>query len=245
MIIVLLMLLVLIFKHKISINEFSFKIYHILALIYLLVLIISTLLSPYKEYNLLIGSPRMEGLIVNIIYILSFLFISLTYKFNKKILDIIIIIIQYIGFNPLYLYKMGGSNIFYGTIGNIDIIGLLYIMYVIFMLFRYIFSDINKLLYLVSFFISMLVIIIINVDAAYFTFFIALLFLLPIVLLNSKYLKKYLDIIISIASIFIINVYIIILLFIFVIIRLLINNLEYNVINKKILLFVICVYHYC
>ena len=151
MIIVLLMLLVLIFKHKISINEFSFKIYHILALIYLLVLIISTLLSPYKEYNLLIGSPRMEGLIVNIIYILSFLFISLTYKFNKKILDIfiipsiiigIIIIIQYIGFNPLYLYKMGGSNIFYGTIGNIDIIGLLYIMYVIFMLFRYIFSDI-------------------------------------------------------------------------------------------------------
>ena len=130
---------------------------------------------------------------------------------------------------------MGGSNIFYGTIGNIDIIGLLYIMYVIFMLFRYIFSDINKLLYLVSFFISMLVIFIINVDAAYFTFFIALLFLLPIVLLNSKYLKKYLDIIIiiSIASIFIINVYIIILLFIFVIIRLLINNLEYNVINKK------------
>ena len=60
-------------------------------------------------------------------------------------------------------------------------------MYVIFMLFRYIFSDINKLLYLVSFFISMLVIFIINVDAAYFTFFIALLFLLPIVLLNSKY----------------------------------------------------------
>ena len=244
MIIVLLMLLVLIFKHKISINEFSFKIYHILALIYLLVLIISTLLSPYKEYNLLIGSPRMEGLIVNIIYILSFLFISLTYKFNKKILDIIIIpsiiigiiiIIQYIGFNPLYLYKMGGSNIFYGTIGNIDIIGLLYIMYVIFMLFRYIFSDINKLLYLLSFFISMLVFFIINVDAAYFTFFIALLFLLPIVLLKSKYLKKYLDIIIiiSIASIFIINVYIIILLFIFVIIRLLINNLEYNVINKK------------
>ena len=186
----------------------------------------------------------MEGLIVNIIYILSFLFISLTYKFNKKILDIfiipsiiigIIIIIQYIGFNPLYLYKMGGSNIFYGTIGNIDIIGLLYIMYVIFMFFRYIFSDINKLLFLVSFFISMLVFFIINVDAAYFTFFIALLFLLPIVLLNSKYLKKYLDIIIiiSIASIFIINVYIIILLFIFVIIRLLINNLEYNVINKK------------
>ena len=86
MIIVLLMLLVLIFKHKISINEFSFKIYHILALIYLLVLIISTLLSPYKEYNLLIGSPRMEGLIVNIIYIyyhfyLYLLHISLIKKY--------------------------------------------------------------------------------------------------------------------------------------------------------------------
>ena len=178
MIIVLLMLLVLIFKHKISINEFSFKIYHIFALIYLLILIISTLLSPYKEYNLLIGSPRMEGLIVNTIYILSFIFISLTYKFNKKILDIfiipsiiigIIIIIQYIGFNSLYLYKMGGSNIFYGTIGNIDIIGMLYCMYITCIIVKYIFYNINKVLVILSFIISIIVMFIINVEALYFT----------------------------------------------------------------------------
>lgn len=245
MIVIISILLVLILKHKINIKDFNFKIYHILALIYLLVLIISTVFSPYKRYNLLMGSPRMEGLIVNIIYVLSFIFVSLNFKYDKKILDVfilpsiligLIIILQYLGFNPFYLYKYGYSNIFYGTIGNIDIVGMLYIMYIVFIIFKYIFSSINKLLYFISFIISIIVMYIINVDATYFTLFVILLFLLPIMLLTSKYLKKYLNIIIWVIvfSFIRFNIkYIIILLLIFIFIRLIISKIEYNYLRKR------------
>ena len=247
MLILLITTLVLIINHNISINDFNFKIYHILAIIYLIVLILSNVLSQYKDYNLLIGSPRMEGLLVNIIYIVSFIFISLTYKFNKRFLDIfiipciiigIIIILQYMGLNIFYLYKLGESNIFYGTIGNIDMVGMLYIIYIIFIISRYIFNNINILYFLISMIISSIVMYIINVEATYFTLFIILLFLLPIITLNSKYLKKYLDVLIIIISSSLIctynyYLYILLLLVLLVLIRVLIGKKIYHYFNKK------------
>ena len=248
MVILLVLTLILILKKRIDIKDFDFKIYHILALIYIFVLIISTLLSPYyKDYNLFMGSPRMEGLIVNIIYLLSFIFVSLTYNYKKRIIDVflipsiiigIIIIMQYIGFNPFYIYKIGNNNIFYGTIGNIDMIGMLYCMYITCIIVKYIFYNINKVLVILSFIISIIVMFIINVEALYFTLIILFLLILPIVILDSNYLKRYLDILLAIVVLSLINTYnyfviIFIISIIIILIRLLINKKVYRIINKK------------
>ena len=54
-------------------------------LVFLLLNIISCILSPYfKDYNLLVGIGRGEGLISMFLYCFSFLLISMFGKFNKR-----------------------------------------------------------------------------------------------------------------------------------------------------------------
>ena len=244
---ILLILIITMFKilnKSISIKEFKFNNVYIFALIYLLLMIISTLLSPYKSYNLLIGSPRMQGLIVNIIYIVSFIVVSLTYKFNKNILYIvllpsiimgIIIIIQRLGFNS----AICGTDYCYSTIGNVDTVGLLYTMYITLSLTLFIFvKRINKLYLIISVISSLIVMMIINVTSMYVSLFIIMLLILPYVVLCSNYLFKYLCIALSILIVvliyqldkyFIILPIIIIIMFGMIIIR----NKKYNIVNKN------------
>ena len=244
---ILLILIITMFKilnKSISIKEFKFNNVYIFALIYLLLMIISTLLSPYKSYNLLIGSPRMQGLIVNIIYIVSFIVVSLTYKFNKNILYIvllpsivlgIIIIIQRLGFNS----AICGTDYCYSTIGNVDTVGLLYTMYITLSLTLFIFAKrINKLYLIISVISSLIVMMVINVTSMYVSLFIIMLLILPYVVLCSNYLFKYLCIALSILIVvliyqldkyFIILPIIIIIMFGMIIIR----NKKYNIVNKN------------
>ena len=244
---ILLILIITMFKilnKSISIKEFKFNNVYIFALIYLLLMIISTLLSPYKSYNLLIGSPRMQGLIVNIIYIVSFIVVSLTYKFNKNILYIvllpsivlgIIIIIQRLGFNS----AICGTDYCYSTIGNVDTVGLLYTMYITLSLTLFIFAKrINKLYLIISVISSLIVMMIINVTSMYVSLFIIMLLILPYVVLCSNYLFKYLCIALSILIVVLIyqlDKYFIILPIIIIIMfgMIIICNKKYNIVNKN------------
>lgn len=244
---ILLILIITMFKilnKIISIKEFKFNNVYIFALIYLLLIIISTLLSPYKNYNLLIGSPRMQGLIVNIIYIVSFIIVSLTYKFNKNIFYIvllpsiimgIIIIIQRLGFNS----AVCGTDYCYSTIGNVDTVGLLYTMYITLSLTLFIFvKRINKLYLIISVILSLIVMMIINVTSMYVSLFIIMLLILPYIVLCSDYLFKYLCIILTILIsilIFQLDKYFILIPLILLIILfiIIIRNKKYNIINKN------------
>ena len=192
-----------ILNHSIIINEIHLSKIHLFALAYIFIIIISCLLSPYKGYNIFIGSSRMQGLIVNIIYVISFIVVSLTYKFDKKIIYVILIpsiimsiliILQKLEYNPFNIYKDIKNDIFYGTIGNVDTIGLLYTMYIVLGISLYIFIDkiINKFYIFISIVFSLIVMIIINVLNMYVTLLIIMFLLLPIIVLNSKYLKRYL-----------------------------------------------------
>ncbi len=204
---ILVILLIIVFKilnHSISIKEFKFNKVYAFALIYVFSLILSCLFSPYKNNNFLIGSFRMEGLIVNIIYVISFIVVALTYKFNKKILYAVltpsiimglIIIIQSLFFKSV----MCGSDYCYSTIGNVDTVGLIYSMYITLAIMLFIFcKSINKVFLIISIIISLIVMMIINVTSMYVTLFVIMLLILPYICLASSYLFKYLLVILFI-----------------------------------------------
>ena len=233
-----------ILNKSLSIKEFSFNKVYIFALMYIFLIIISTLLSPYKGYNLLVGSPRMQGLMVNILYITSFIIVALTYKFNKNILYIallpsivlgIIIIVQKIGFNSV----MCGTDYCYSTIGNVDTVGLLYTMYITLSLTLFTFAkELNKLYLGISVISSLIVMMIINVTSMYVSLFIIMLLILPYVVLCSKYLNRYLCIILSLLSVilvFHIDKYLIILPIMIIVMcsMIIVSIKEYNIINKR------------
>lgn len=121
-------------------KEIKFNKIHLVAVILLLVCIFSCIISPFRsDYNLIVGVGRGEGLLVTSLYILSFLFVSLFGKFDKKyilcfsissVLFSLISILQFIGFNPLNMYQdgIGIHNVsFLGTIGNIDFVSAIVI----------------------------------------------------------------------------------------------------------------------
>lgn len=237
-----------ILNKSISIKEFSFNQAYLFALIYLFIMIVSTIFSPYKSYNLLIGSPRMQGLIVNIIYIVSFIVVSLTYKFNKNTIYVVllpsiimgfIIILQKIGYNPFYLYKKGYSKIFCGTIGNVDTVGLLYTMYIVLSLSLFIFSkSFNKIYLIISVIISLIVMMIIDVTSMYVSLFIIMLLVFPYATLKSTYLFRYLVILLCILIVVLIyqlDKYFMLLSIIFMVIltMLILRNKTYNIVCKK------------
>ena len=198
-----------------------------LSVVFLIANILSYLTSPYlKNYNLLIGIGRKEGLITSALYILTFLYISYFGNFKKKyilyfsissILINLIAILQFIGFNPFNMYQdgIGTHNVsFMTTIGNIDFISALYTMLLSISFTSYILLDDNKkyenIIHLVSLFMGFFIIGIIDVASGKLAFALTLAIILPQILQNNQRLSKFLKCIaitlLSIVTNIIINV---------------------------------------
>ena len=164
-------------------------------------------MSPFpKNINILVGVGRKEGLITNILYILSFLYVSYFGKFKKKyilyfsissILINLIAILQFIGFNPLNMYQngIGTHNVsFLTTIGNIDFISALYTILLTISFCSYIFIEDNKkyenTIHLLSLLMGSFIIDIIDVSSGKLAFAITLVIILPFICKNNIRLSK-------------------------------------------------------
>ena len=187
-------------KEKISIIQW-------LAILFLIVNILSYLVSPFrKNYNLLIGVGRGEGLIVSSLYILSFLFLTLFAKFKKKhilyfsissILLNTIAILQFLGFNPLNMYQdgIGIHNVsFLTTIGNIDFVSALYCILVSISFSAYVFLEKNskweKVIHISSIFMSFMMIAIMQVASGKLAPFLTLIIIFPFIIVNHKRMSR-------------------------------------------------------
>ena len=85
-----------------------------LMIVFLIIQILSCFLSPYfSTYNLIVGSGRLEGLLVQSLYILSFLFLTLFAKFEKR-----------------YLLYFSFSSILFSLICILQYIGLIHLIYI-------------------------------------------------------------------------------------------------------------------
>ena len=193
-----------------------------LSILFLICNIISYLLSPYlKNYNLIIGVGRGEGLLTSVLYIITFLYISYFGNFKKKyilyfsissILINLIAILQFIGFNPLNMYQdgIGTHNVsFMATIGNIDFISALYTMLLSISLTSYILLDNNKYenrIHLLSLFMGSFIIGIIDVSSGKLAFITTSVIILPLLLKNNIRLSKFLKSIAIILSSIVINI---------------------------------------
>lgn len=243
-VVILLIIAFKILNHSISIKKFKFNKVYAFALIYVFSLILSCLFSPYKNNNFLIGSFRMEGLIVNIIYVISFIVVALTYKFNKKIIYVVlipsiimglIIIVQSLFFKSV----MCGSDYCYSTIGNVDTVGLIYSMYITLAIMLFIFSKkINKIFIIISIIMSLIVMMIINVTSMYVTLFVIMLFILPYVSLKSTYLFNYLLVVFFITLSYMLYhleyiYYILPIVIVVLLIMIYCYKRKYNIVSKK------------
>ena len=180
-------------------------------LVFLLLNIISCILSPYfKDYNLLVGIGRGEGLISMFLYCFSFLLISMFGKFNKRyilyfvissILISSICIIQYIGFNPFNMYQegIGTHNVsFIGTIGNLDFVSAMYTIMLTLSVSVFIFLDTKKyikILCLISTYFGFFIFEVLDVLSGAVGFALTLILVLPYIITNSKRLYRLLIII--------------------------------------------------
>ena len=126
-------------KYKVKLYQKKLTKVTWIAIAFLITNIISYLLSPFlKTNNLLIGTGRGEGLIVSLLYVISFLLVSHFGLFKKRqisyfaissILVSGIAILQFVGFNPFNMYQdgIGTHNVsFMTTIGNVDFISAYY-----------------------------------------------------------------------------------------------------------------------
>lgn len=179
------------------------------AILFLIVNCLSCFLSPYfKEYNLWIGIGRGEGLVTSCLYILSFLYVSYFGVFHKKhilyfslssILVNVIAILQFIGFNPFNMYQngIGTHNVsFMTTIGNVDFISAYYTMVLSVSFMAYLLMDHTKLekgVHLLSILFGSFIFQIIDVDSGKLAFLCILVIILPFVFMNSKRLKRFLE----------------------------------------------------
>lgn len=180
-------------------------------LVFLLLNIISCILSPYfKDYNLLVGIGRGEGLISMFLYCFSFLLISMFGKFNKRyilyfvissILISTICIIQYVGFNPFNMYQdgIGTHNVsFIGTIGNVDFVSAMYTIMLTLSASVFIFLDTKryvKILCLISTYFGFFIFEVLDVLSGAVGFALTLILVLPYIITNSKRLYRLLIII--------------------------------------------------
>ncbi len=193
----------LLIKQKNVLNGNKITKVQIVAIILLAINIISCFSSPFfKDYNLLIGVGRGEGLIVTSLYILTFLCITLFGKFKKRylmyfsissILVNLVAILQYIGFNPFNMYQdgIGTHNVsFMGTIGNVDFISALYCILLTISCFSYVFIDddkkLNKVIHLVSLIMGCFIFNIIDVNSGKVAFLATLVLVFPFIITNSK-----------------------------------------------------------
>lgn len=193
------------------------------SLIFLLINIISCFASPFfKDYNLFVGVGRGEGLIMMSLYSLTFLFMSLFGKFQKRhilyfsissILINSIAILQYIGFNPFNIYQdgIGTHNVsFMATIGNVSFISATFCLLLPVSFTAFIFLDneskYHKLIHILSILMGAFIFGIIDVLSGKVAFLVGLILLIPYILTNNKRLSRLLIMVSTILSAYCINV---------------------------------------
>lgn len=140
---VFLILLIEVLKGRRTLSDFKYflkriSFTQILIGVYLLFTLISSFLSPYRQY-VLFGASRCEGLLTISCYCISFFLISQFAQPRKWMLWLLsgvmivfctIGILQRLNFNPLFLYPLSDSPYnysftFISTIGNIDYVAAL------------------------------------------------------------------------------------------------------------------------
>ena len=201
------------FKRKINLlKQIKLNKIHKSIIILIIVYILSTIFSPYLlKHNLLIGVGRAEGLIINLVYLISALLISLFLKPSRKHLLYIaissicisfIFFLQYLGLNPFNLYQKGlgmHNSFFVTTIGNIDTVSAIYCLFIPISFLSYIFLDNNKkekIIYIISLIFSFFTFSIINVLSGKVALICFLIIVLPLIILSSKYLTRFLEVLI-------------------------------------------------
>jgi putative inorganic carbon (HCO3(-)) transporter len=220
-----LLLVVYLFINKVNIfQKKKLTVIQLLAIIYLMCNIISYFCSPYlRKYNLFVGLSRQEGLLTNVLYILSFIFVSYFGKFKKKyilyfsiasIFINLIAILQFVGFNPLNMYQdgIGTHNVsFMTTIGNVDFISAIFTILLSVSFCSYLFLNdnrIEKIVHLLSVFFGSFIFQIIDVSSGKLVFGILLVILLPFIFQTNKRLSNFLRLVASILLATVINIFI-------------------------------------
>ena len=196
----------LIFKHINVLKGKKISKIQIFAILFLVANIISTILSPFKDGDLLLGVGRMEGLITITFYVITFLLISIFGKFNKRqilyfsisgLLVSGVCLLQYTGFNPFNMYKesFGMHDITYiGTIGNIDHMSALFTILLTVSFLGYIFLDNKKyenVIYLLSIILGFFIFEAIDVLSGKVAFLCTLALVLPFIIFSMKRLHKF------------------------------------------------------
>ena len=177
------------------------------VIVFLIINIISTILSPFfKEYNLFVGVGRAEGLISITMYCLSFLNITMFGEFKKRynvyfsvasIMVSSISILQYIGFNPFNMYQngIGTHNVsFIGTIGNIAFVSAFYCIYLTISMASYVFIEEDKkyikIIHLLSIYMGFFIFEVLDVLGGAVAFCGTLVLTIPFIITNSKRLSR-------------------------------------------------------
>lgn len=219
-----LVLLYYLIKKKVNFfKDKKFTLIQWLAVAFLGINIISCFASPFfNNYNLFIGVGRGEGLIMTSLYIITYLCITLFAKFKRKhilyfsissILLNIIAVLQYIGFNPLNMYQngIGTHNVsFMTTIGNIDFISALYCILIGVSFSAYVFLEDNKkhekIIHLISIFLGLFILGIIDVQSGKVAFLGTLIIILPIIISNNKRLSRFITFIATFLMSYCVNI---------------------------------------
>ena len=193
----------LLFKKANYLKKIKLKKCHYFLFAFMIINLIACFFSPfYSKHNLLVGVGRGEGLIMMMLYSVSFLFVSLFAKFNKKhilyfsissILISTIAVLQYIGLNPFNMFQdgIGTHNVsFTTTIGNIDFISAIYciLLTVSFSAFVFLENDkrSNKIIHFISILLGFFIFEIINVSSGKVAFIGTFILILPFILTHNK-----------------------------------------------------------
>ena len=209
-----------------KINFFKGKklsIFQKLMIIFLIINALSCFLSPYfSTHNLIIGSGRLEGLLVQVLYILSFLFLTFFAKLEKRyllyfsissILFSLICILQYIGFNPFNIYHDGigtYNTSFIGTIGNVDFVSAYYVVFLTISFSCFIFLEEEfwrKIIHYLSFILGFFIFGVISVKSGVVGFAGTLILILPLLFANNKYAYRYVLIIAAVIFAYAFNIF--------------------------------------
>lgn len=171
-----------------------------LMLAYLLLTVVSALLSPYRDRTWL-GYSRSEGVLTIAIYVVDFYLLSVFARPHRGLIYLlagttalfcIVCVLQMFGYNPLLLYihdqsfsQIGGSHV--GTIGNVGHVGgflcLVIPLFVCFLLRQ---TESVRFALLPALLLSLYVLWRINVLAAFVGLSAGLLLALPAVLRLKK-----------------------------------------------------------
>lgn len=181
---------------------------HYLLLLFWGFNVISAVISSYFPATL-IGFHRYEGLLTVSCYLLIFFGASLYGKANQRIFDIFavsmllfcfICFLQFLGWNPLWLYPKGlnyyDGNVAYryeflGTVGNVGLVAaVLSVAALVFAVASVRLRGKRRILSVLSFLSVLVVTIFSRVAAAYVAVFGGLVFLLPLAMLRERHKKR-------------------------------------------------------